>query len=53
MSAPQPGQSLRVLYDFRAEEDGEMTVSTGTVLTIIGKGLLQRPVLPAWPLWLH
>ena len=38
MSAPQPGQTLRVLYDFRAEEDGEMTVTTGTLLTIIGEG---------------
>ena len=38
MSAPQPGQTLRVLYEFRAEEDGEMTVTTGTLLTIIGEG---------------
>ena len=37
MAAPRPGQKFRVLYDFTAEEDGEMTVRAGAVVVVIGE----------------
>ena len=34
-------RTYRVLYDFNAEEDGEMTVSAGALLTVLGEKMLM------------
>ena len=44
MAAPRPGQKFRVLYDFTAEEDGEMTVRAGAVVVVIGEADLRNSV---------